>query len=376
MATDSDVRLHAPPSEEITVGCDTATADLLREEATDVLAGLLDGPPAVELTSSCTHALEAAATVLDIREGDEVIVPAFAFPSVANPFGIRGASLRFADCDPATGNITTQEVRRCATERTRAVVCMHYGGVACDVDSLVPLCRDAGWHLIEDAAHGLFGSRSGTPLGRFGTLGAFSFHRTKNISCGDGGALVVNDEALLDRVAVALDKGTNRAAYARGSVAAYEWSGLGSAWRMPDALVPLLAGQLGQHVGIQAARHRIWDVYASELTDWARATGTRLPTVHEGVEHPAHLFWLLLPVHLRRHDFVSHCAERGIEVARHFGSLPRSTFGALAADPADVCPTAGLFGDQLVRLPLHPALSERDVERVLDAVTGFVPEKR
>jgi len=252
---------------------------------------------------------------------------------------------------------------------------MHYGGVACDMDSLVPLCRNEGWHLIEDAAHGLFGGHGGTPLGRFGTVGALSFHRTKNISCGDGGALVVNDEALLDKVAVALDKGTNRAAYARGSVQAYEWSGSGSAWRLSDTLVPLLADQLARRVGIQAVRHRIWDLYASELADWANGTGTRLPTVHHGVTHPAHLFWLLLPGHVKRQEFVAHCGAQGIEVARHFGSLPMSAFGATQAHAADVCPIARCFGEQLVRLPLRSGLSDRDVERVLDAVLGFVPPR-
>lgn len=373
--TDFSVRLHAAPSGELTGACTLDNAERQPDEATAALAGVLDQPPAVELTSSCTHALEAAATVLSIGPADEVIVPAFSFPSTANPFLMRGAALRFADCDPATGNITPEEIGRCASERTRAVVCMHYGGVACDMSSLVPMCKDAGWALVEDNAHGLFGSWSGTPLGRFGTFGALSFHSTKNISCGDGGALVINDEALVDRVTVVLDKGTNRAAYERGSVTSYEWSGPGSAWRLTGSLVGLLAEQLEQSDEIQSVRHRVWDAYAAGLTDWADRTATRLPEIRGGVEHPAHLYWLLLADNMDRSDFVAHCATQGIEVARHFGSLPRSAFGATLADPRDTCPNASRFGEQLVRLPLHPGLSDRDVERVLGAVVQFVPPR-
>ena len=217
-----------------------------RAEVERVLCGLLDDPPGLELTSSCTHTLEAAAQALGIGPDDEVIVPAYSFPSTANPFLLRGADIRFADCDPSTGNVTAAEIERCATKRTRAVVCMHYGGVACDMTAIVSLCDGGGWSLVEDAAHGLFGRFEGRPLGRFGALGALSFHHTKNISCHEGGALVVNDAGMLDAVSVMLDKGTNRVAFDQGAVGSYEWSGIGSSWRLAEPLIQVLADQLDQ----------------------------------------------------------------------------------------------------------------------------------
>ena len=342
-----------------------------RAQVEDTLGAILQNPAGVELTSSCTHALEAAATVLEVGEGDEVIVPAFSFPSTANPFLLRGARLRFADCDPATGNVTAESIERCSSPHTKAVVCMHYGGIGCDMEPIVSMCGESGWALVEDAAHGLFGSWSGRALGRFGTFSAFSFHRTKNISCHEGGALVVNDADLLDRVAVALDKGANRVAFERGEVGSYEWMGAGSAWRLAEPLVTLLGEQLERRGEIQTARRRFWDSYRSGLTDWAARTGTVLPTVPSESDHPAHLFWLLLAKPQHRGALVEHCSRAGIEVARHFGCLPASTFGATLADPADTCPVAERFADQLVRLPLHPGLSEHDVERVIETVVAF-----
>ena len=327
-------------------------------------------PPGLELTSSCTHALEASAQALGIGPGDEVIVPAYSFPSTANPFLLRGADIRFADCDPATGNITPAEIERCATKRTRAVVCMHYGGVACDMTAIASLCDGGGWSLVEDAAHGLFGRFEGRPLGRFGALGAFSFHHTKNISCHEGGALVVNDAGMLDAVSVMLDKGTNRVAFDQGAVGSYEWSGIGSSWRLAEPLIQVLADQLDQRERIQARRHGVWSAYARGLAGWADRTGAHLPFVPENADHPAHLFWLLLPPHIGRSLFVEHCADRGVQVARHFGSLPDSAFGRTIADPDDRSPVATRFGEQLVRLPLHPSLTDDDVDRVLEVVTS------
>ncbi|MFZ4520004.1 MAG: DegT/DnrJ/EryC1/StrS family aminotransferase [Microthrixaceae bacterium] len=344
-------------------------AAALRAATTARVAELLDAPPAVGLTSSCTHALEAAALLLGIGPGDEVVVPAFAFSSTANPFLLRGATLRFADVDPRTANLDPASVADRTGPRTRAVVCVHYGGVAADLDRLVPMAADGGWDLVEDAAQGLFGSLRGRPLGRFGRLGALSFHHTKNISAGDGGALVVNDPDLAATVPVLLDKGNDREAFERGLVDAYEWSGPGSSWRMPDAGVARLSGELDRREAVQAARHRIWDTYARELADWAPRTGARLPLVPSGAEQPAHLFWVLLPPDLPRDRFVAHCAAMDVVCTRHYGSLPRTRFGRTLALPGDECPVADSFAARLVRLPLSPDLGDDDVERVLTAVT-------
>ena len=267
------VRLHGGPA--------TRSEPSHRSDVERVLSDLLDDPPGVELTSSCTHALEAAAQVLGIGPGDEVIVPAYSFPSTANPFLLRGAEIRFADCDPSTGNITPAEIERCTSERTRAVVCMHYGGVACDMKAIGSLRDDGEWALVEDAAHGLFARFEGKPLGRFGALGAFSFHQTKNISCHEGGALVVNDAGMLDAVSIMLDKGTNRVAFDQGTVTSYEWSGVGSSWRLADPLVALLAGELERRDHVQARRHAVWRAYADGLVGWADGIGVT-PAVRSG----------------------------------------------------------------------------------------------
>jgi dTDP-4-amino-4,6-dideoxygalactose transaminase len=335
------------------------------------IAELLDQPPVLLLTGSCTQALEASAAALQVGPGDEVIVPAYSFPSTANPFVQRGATLRFADADLRTGNVSAAEIHRCITERTRAVVVMHYGGVACEMDEVVELCRERGLPLIEDAAHSLFAGYRGTPLGRFGTFGAFSFHRTKNVSAFDGGALVVNDRALLDDVSSALDKGTNRAAFDRGEVDAYEWVAQGSAGRLSAPLAPLLEADLAAAPDRQRRRHEIWSTYADALRGWADELGASLPAVPDGCEHSAHLFWVMLPPPLERRSLVDHCASRGVEVARHFGSLPDSRFGRSIRDPRDRCPNAGELAERLVRLPLHHDLSDDDVTRVLDAVTTW-----
>jgi dTDP-4-amino-4,6-dideoxygalactose transaminase len=371
--SEETVRLHARHTDRsMTIGSELLDS---RSVATSTLAALLDDPPAVELTSSCTHALELAMTVLGVAQGDEVVVPAFAFPSVANAAVLRGATVRFADIDPLTGNIDVESVMARTNGRTRAVVCVHYGGVACDLTALSRLESDEGWSLVEDAAHSLFASYQGKPLGRFGRLGCLSFHRTKNISSLDGGAVVVNDPELIEPVLVALDKGTNRVDFDEGRVTSYEWSGPGSAWRMPDHASGVLVTQLAEREHIQRRRADIWQTYAGELATWAEATGARLPTVPEGALHPAHLFWVALPTAADRERLIDWCRDRRIEVARHYGSLPDSAYGRRVADPRDRCPAAADLAERLVRLPLHHQLSNEHVDRVLSAVTTWTPRR-
>jgi dTDP-4-amino-4,6-dideoxygalactose transaminase len=340
----------------------------LRDATTAELSALLGSPPALALTSSCTHALEAAAQLLDIGPGHEVIVPAFTFPSSANPFLIRGATLRFADIDPYTGNVDATSVAARTTPRTAAVVCMHYGGVAGPVDELVELGRSDGWSLVEDAAHGLFGTWDGRPLGTFGRLGAVSFHRTKNISAHEGGALIVNDPELVDRVDVALDKGTDRARFEAGEIPAYDWVGIGSSWRMSDPHVELLAASLSQREAIQRRRHEIWQSYRSGLSSWAERTGSRLPHIDERAEHPAHLFWISLGDGLDRDRVVEACARAGVPAFRHYSSLPDSPYGQSIRHPEDDCPAASAFAGQLIRLPLHHDLENVAVERAIEVL--------
>ncbi len=344
-------------------------SDELRRSTTRALSSLLDDPPAVALTTSCTHALEAAGLLLGVGPGDEVVVPAFTLSSTANAFLLRGATLRFADVDPATGNIDPNSVAERTTDRTAVVVAVHYAGVAADLPALLEQSRTLGWGLVEDAAQGLYGSLDGRALGRWGRLGAISFHRTKNVSCGEGGALVVNDPELITPADVALDKGNDRVAFDAGVVAAYQWTGLGSAWRMPIESVERLAVSLDGAAERQRRRHVIWDRYLEGLTDWAHSTGSTLPTIPDGAEHPAHIFWILLPEGASREAVREHCAARGVEVTQHYASLPTTTYGRTIAHPDDACPVAEQFAARLIRLPLDPTMDDGDLDRVLEAVT-------
>jgi dTDP-4-amino-4,6-dideoxygalactose transaminase len=341
-----------------------------RDSVADAVSLLLDEPCALLLTGSCTHALEAAALLTGVGPGDEVIVPAFTFPSTAAAFLLRGADVRFADIDPTTGNLDPDSVTERLGDRTRVVVAMHYAGVAADVVRIGRSADDAGAILVEDAAHGVHARLAGTPLGRFGALAALSFHRTKNLTAGDGGALVVNDPALVAAARVAVDKGTNRADFDAGRVGSYEWTGLGSAWHLPDAALPILAASLANTEHIQRARHHVWASYSIGLSEWADRHGVTLPSVPSDAEHPAHIFWMTLPEGTPRDQFVARCSDGGVEVARHFGSLPDSPYGRTITRPTDRCPTASRFAQQLVRLPLHHELTDAEVERVIDVVVS------
>lgn len=365
------IELHARPVERtITV---TGDDDEVRAATTAAVAALLDDPPAAVLTSSCSAALEASATLLDLVPGDEVVVPAFTFPTSVSPFVARGATIRFAEVDPRTGNLDPASAAERIGERTRAVAVTHYAGIGADLEALAPRLAEVGADVVEDAAHGLFGRSGGRALGRLGRFGCLSFHRTKNLSALDGGALVVNDPADLDRALVAVDKGTNRVRFDEGLVRFYEWAGLGSAWRMPEAAIRYLAEELAEAGSVQARRRAVAARYRGELAGWADGHGVGLPVVPEGREDPAHLFFLVLPEPEHRDRFVAHCGSLGIAAARHFGSLPQSAYGRTIRHPDDACPVSTRFAERLVRIPLHHALSDDDVDRVVDAVASWQP---
>ncbi|MFN8016875.1 MAG: aminotransferase class I/II-fold pyridoxal phosphate-dependent enzyme [Acidimicrobiales bacterium] len=363
------VLLHATATpRQVLVGGDDAA---VRESATAQVATMLGDPSALVLTASCSAALDAAASLLDLSPGDEVVVPAFTFPTTAAAFAARGATLRFADADPVTANVDPASVLERLGPQTRAVVVTHYAGVAVDLGPLRAPLADRGIDLVEDAAHGTCAAVDGTPLGRLGRFAALSFHRTKNLSSVEGGALVANDAADAARILVAVDKGTNRVAFERGEVPSYEWSGLGSGWRMPEAAVRYLAEELPDLAAHQARRHEVVACYDAALGPWAAQVGATLPVVPPGRTSPAHLYHVVLPAD--RSGFVAHCAARGVQVARHYGSLPESAYGRRLVQPGDACPGASVLGERLVRIPLHHDLDDAAVARVVDAVTSWRP---
>ena len=329
----------------------------------------------VLLTTSCTHALELAALLLDIGPGDEVIVPAFTFVSTANAFALRGATLRFCDIRPDTFCLDEGQLGTLVNERTRAIVPVHYAGVACDMDSICAIADSSGIPIVEDNAHGFGGSYRGRSLGTFGSLSTLSFHGTKNISCGEGGAIVVNDEALVDRAEMMRQKGTDRAQFLAGKVDAYTWQVLGSSYVLSDILAAVLLAQLEAAPAIMAARITRWNRYHSELADWAQEQGVALPVVPSGCKHPAHLFTLLMPTAEDRSNVLQHLAQHGIQATWHYTPLHTAPMGRRAGTAPLGAPVAEQVAERLVRLPLYPDLDERAQSYVIDTLKGFRPRR-
>lgn len=331
------------------------------------------GAERVLLTTSGTDALELAALLAEVGPGDEVVLPSFTFVSDAVVFAARGARPVFVDIRPDTLNMDADAAAAAVGERTRAVVPTHYAGVGCELE---PLGEALEHHpratLIEDNAHGLFGRRGGRPLGSSGALSMLSFHETKNISCGEGGALVINDGRLVDAAEVALEKGTDRRRFLRGEAARYTWVALGSSHAPAELLAAVLLGELEARDEIQRRRAQAWQRYASALADWAEARGARLPVVPDDCEQPAHLFYLLMPSKPGRDRLIAHMAARGILAVFHYVPLHSSPMGRQFGSPS--LPVTDRVSASLVRLPLYADLSSEQQDRVIDAVLAFDPQ--
>ncbi|MBF6329845.1 dTDP-4-amino-4,6-dideoxygalactose transaminase [Nocardia transvalensis] len=338
--------------------------------ATEKLKTITEAPHAL-LTTSCTSALEMAGLLLELGPDDEVIVPSFAFTSTATAMALRGATCVFADIDPETGNLDPEAVAAVITERTKAVVIIHYGGVAADMERFLALAAAHGIAIVEDNAHGLGGRWRGRPLGTLGTMGALSFHDTKNVHCGEGGALLLTDEILMARAEIIREKGTDRARFLRGAVDKYSWQDIGSSYLPSELNAAVLDAQLDEFDTIQAGRHRVWDAYATALPEWARRNDVRLMSVPSDREHTAHLYYLRLPTERRRDDLIAHLRARGISAPFHYVPLDSSPAGMKLGHTPRACVRAAEFSETVVRLPLWPDLTAEQVGRVVDAVTAF-----
>ncbi len=320
------------------------------------------------LTTSCTHALEMAALLLDVGPGDEVIVPTFTFVSTANAFALRGASIRFSDVRPDTLNLDERKLESLVTPRTKAIVVVHYAGVGCEMDAILDIARRRGIAVVEDNAHGLFGRYRGRELGTMGCLATQSFHETKNASCGEGGALLVNDRRFIERAEIIREKGTNRSRFFRGQVDKYSWVDLGSSYLPSDVLAAFLLGQLEQHERIQARRRRIWETYFEALGPWAARVGARLPIVPAWCDQAYHAFYVLLPTLAARQALIQHLRRQGILAVFHYVPLHSSEFGMRLGGRVGDHPVAEDASDRLVRLPLFYSLGPEEQERVVEAV--------
>lgn len=325
------------------------------------------------LTGSCTQALEMSALLLDLAPGDEVIVPAFTFVSTANAFATRGGRPVFADSEAESPNIDPAHVARLITPRTRAICVVNYAGVACDLDAFTTLAREHDLPLIEDNAHGLFARYRGQPLGSFGALATQSFHETKNVTCGEGGALIVNDPALVPRAEILRHKGTNRARFLQGQVDKYTWVDLGSNFMASELQAAHLCAQLEAADRIQAMRQEIWRRYHEALRGWAARHDVRTPVVPAWSEHPAHCYYLVMPTAESRQRLIAHLGDRGILAVFHYQALNVSDMGQRYGGRPGDCPRAEALSGRLVRLPLFAGMTSGDVDRVIDAVLGVRP---
>jgi dTDP-4-amino-4,6-dideoxygalactose transaminase len=323
------------------------------------------------LTTSCTHALEMAALLLDIQPGDEVIVPSFTFVSTVNAFVLRGARPVFADIRPDTLNLDESQLERLVTPRTRAVVPVHYAGVGCEMEAILEIAGRHQLVVIEDNAHGLFGEYRGKKLGTFGSLATQSFHETKNLTSGEGGALLINNPQYVERAEILREKGTNRSKFFRGQVDKYSWVDIGSSYLPSEILAAFLYAQLEQWQVIQAKRQQIWECYETNLRGWAAQNQVRLPFVPQDCQQPYHMFYLLFPSLDTRTAFIQQLRAKGIQAVFHYLPLHASGMGLRFGGKPGDCPVTEQISDRLVRLPFYNSLSLAEQELVLDAVHQF-----
>ena len=326
----------------------------------------------VLLTTSCTDALEMSALLLDLQPGDEVIVPSFAFVSTANAFAIHGARIRFADVCPFTLNLSVSSVERCLSERTRAIVPLHYAGAGCDMAPLLDICTKTGCELIEDNAHALFAKRDGVYLGTSGRFGTLSFHETKNFSCGEGGALICNSTDDLDRAHTLRDKGTNRRKFFRGETDKYTWVDLGSSFAPSDLLAAFLLAQLEEREAILRLRSALWKRYRIELSSWAAENEIQLPRQLPEGESSHHIFWLLLQTEEEQKSFIRYLRQRNILAVFHYQPLHSSPMGKKFFTPEDeACPVSTDVAGRLVRLPLFNGMTHDQQDFVVETILAY-----
>lgn len=333
----------------------------------------LTGAAKVLLTTSCTSALDMSALLLDMQPGDEVIVPSFTFVSTVNAFVLRGARPVFADVRRDTLNLDESVLESLITPRTKAIVPVHYAGVSCEMTAISAIAQRHGIAIVEDNAQGLFATYKGRPLGTFGVLSAVSFHETKNVICGEGGALFINDRALIERAEVIREKGTDRARFFRGEIDKYTWVDVGSSYLPSDILAAFLYAQLESRAEIQAKRRDVWKRYQAGLRGWADLNGVGLPFVPATCEQPYHMFYLILPSLDARNALTAHLRARGIASVFHYLPLNISPMGVRFGGKRGDCPVTEDVSDRLLRLPFYNDLAQTDQDAVIRSISDFVP---
>jgi len=333
----------------------------------------LTGAPGVVLTTSCTHALELGAVLIGLKPGDEVICPSFTFSSTATAIVSRGAVPVFVDIDPRTLNIDPAAAEAAITSNTRAIFILHYGGVAADLDRLLAIAAAHSLAVVEDNAHGLGATFRGRHLGNFGTIGAQSFHDTKNATMGEGGALLLQDPELLARAEIVRDKGTNRARFWRGEIDKYTWVDEGSSYLPSDILAAVLCAQLERFDCIQTRRMHVWDRYSVELADWASAMDVDLMWIPPERSHPAHLYFMIMPSAADQQMLIRHLRQLDIVATFHYQPLDQAPAGQAFGRTPNPCDVTYDRAARLVRLPVHANMTDMEIDRVINGVTSYTP---
>jgi dTDP-4-amino-4,6-dideoxygalactose transaminase len=327
--------------------------------------------PKVLLTTSGTHALELCALLLNITPGDEVILPSFTFVSTANAFVMRGARPVFVDIHPQTLNMDETLLEKLITPKTKAIIAMHYAGVGCKLDVIQQIADHHRIKVVEDNAQGLFGKYQEKYLGTFGCLSMASFHETKNFTCGEGGALFINNPLFIDSAEILFEKGTNRRQFLKGEIDKYTWVDIGSSFALSDILSSILLGQLENHEHILQRRKRIWNCYQTEIKNWAEIHDIRLPEIPPECEHPFHLFYLLMPNPDQQLQMIGHLKSKDVQAVFHYQPLHSSQMGLKFGGQPGGCPVAESVSERLVRLPLYNSMTEADVEYVISSVKSY-----
>lgn len=320
------------------------------------------------LTSSGSHSLELAARSMDLQPGDQVIVPSYSFPTTASSFLWNGAQVVLVDVRADTQNIDLEAVKAALTTKTRAVCIVHYAGVGASPDDFAAFCSENDLWLVEDNAHGLGGTYLGAPLGSFGDMSCLSFHRTKNISCGEGGAFLTSRRNVLERAEVLQEKGTNRSRFVRGEIAKYEWIANGSSWLMSEYQALILRSRLQSLSQVTQFRKSLWDHYMNSLGGWAKDHGVKLPHIPDGASHPGHLFYLIFPDTRERDYFRKFMQNEGILTPFHYQDLASSPYVRDSGIAVNSCPNSLRASSCLVRLPLHNTMRKEEQNRIVEAI--------
>jgi dTDP-4-amino-4,6-dideoxygalactose transaminase len=312
-----------------------------------------------------------SALLIGIRPGDEIILPAFTFVSTANAFVLHGAKPVFCDIRPDTLNLDESKLEGLITQKTKAIIPVHYAGIGCEMDMIMEIASRHGIPVVEDNAHGLFGKYRGKYLGTFGSLATQSFHETKNITCGEGGALLINEKRYLDRAEIIREKGTNRAQFFRGEVNKYSWEDIGSSYVMSDILAAFLYGQLEDWKNIQGKRRLIWDRYNNELEDWAKRRNIQTPFVPKHCEQAYHMYYLIMPTATERSKFIDKLKANDITAVFHYLPLNQSPLAnkmQMNGWKKSNCPITVNVSDRIVRLPFYTGLDVKDQSRIIDFI--------